>query len=216
MIRLRSMAAATLAALALAGCAAESVWAPDDVVSRAAYRAEGPTRVVLLTAISNSTGAGGHSALLIDGAQRVIFDPAGSWHHPNIPERNDVLFGMSPVYFDFYMDYHARETYHMVVQELEVSPQTAAALSAAVQSHGAVPAAQCSRSISSILAATPGFQNVRETWFPRAMMERFGEIPGVTTTQVFDDDSDDNLELLQRQAALARVRGEAAEILATE
>ena len=118
----------------------------------------------------------------------------------DIPERNDVLYGMSPAYFDFYMDYHARETFHVVVQTLEISPETAAALTAGVRAQGAAPKAYCSRSISSVLAGTPGFETVNVTFFPVAMMNRFEDIPGVVTTRVYDDDSDDNLELLQAQA----------------
>jgi hypothetical protein len=115
-------------ALGLAACAAEEVWAPDEVVSQARYVPSGPAKIQLLTMISNRNGSGGHSALLIDGPERVLFDPAGSWRHPMAPERNDVIYGVSPQLYDFYMDYHARETYHVVVQELDVSPGQAAAL----------------------------------------------------------------------------------------
>lgn len=211
-MKTRLAALLTLVCLALVGCAAEEIWAPDAAVERAAYRHPGPMTVTLLTAISNRSGNGGHSALLIDGPQRVLYDPAGSWWHPDIPERNDVLFGMSPAYFDFYMDYHARETYHMVVQTLEVSPETAAALIAGVQAQGASPKAYCARSISSVLSSTPGFENVNVSFFPAAIMNRFEDIPGVVTTRVYDDDSDDNLELLQAQARAARLEGQAEAI----
>ncbi|MBF9030717.1 hypothetical protein HKCCE3408_09975 [Rhodobacterales bacterium HKCCE3408] len=200
------------AALALAGCAAEEVYDSVEFAARAAYVPEGPPTVTLLTAISNSSGAGGHAALLIDGPQRVLYDPAGSWHHPMIPERGDVLYGMSPQFFDFYMDYHARTTYHMVVQRLEISPETAVALIAAVESEGAQAPANCARSVSSVLSRIPGFEPVSQTWFPRALMNRFETIPGVQTSRVYDDDSDDNLELLQRQARMARVAQEAQAI----
>ncbi|MBF9032751.1 hypothetical protein HKCCE2091_00725 [Rhodobacterales bacterium HKCCE2091] len=206
---LRRLAGTLGLTLLLAGCGAESVWAPDDFVARSAYVPGGAPTVTLLTMIHNGSGAGGHSSLVIDGSQRIIFDPAGSWHHPNIPERNDVLFGMSPVYFDFYMDYHARETYHVVVQELEVSPATAEALIVAVQQYGAVPSAQCAQSVSNILGNTPGFGNIRSTWFPKALMEQFEQIPGVRTSRVYDDDSDDNLEVLQRQARMEQIRAQA-------
>ncbi len=196
---LRKTALALAACLGLAACGAESVWAPDEAVQRAAYVPEGPSTVTLLTAINNRSGSGGHSALLIDGQQRLLFDPAGTWRHPTVPERNDVLFGMQPQLFEFYMDYHARETYHMVVQEVEVTPEVAARISQAVQSYGAVPSAQCALSISRILSETPGFQNVSPGWFPKNVMDDFETIPGVRTTRVYDDDSDDNLELLQAQ-----------------
>ena len=206
--------AALLCVGALAGCAAEEVWAPEPVVSAASYRPAGTPTVTLITMISNTSGSGGHSALLIDGSQRVLFDPAGSWFHPMIPERNDVLYGMSPQFLGFYMDYHARETYHVVVQEREVSPETAERLIAAVQGYGAVPNAQCSLAISRVLSGTPGFESVGTSWFPARTMERFGALPGVQQSLIYDDDSDDNLELLQAQARAAQTQALAAQLAA--
>ena len=211
-MKARLAAVLSLACLTLAGCVAEEIWAPDEAVARASYSHDGPMTVTLLTAVSNRSGGGGHSALLIDGAERLLYDPAGSWWHPDIPERNDVLHGMSPAYFEFYMDYHARETFHMVVQTLEISPETAAALSAGVRAQGAAPRAYCSRSISSVLASTPGFEEINVTFFPVAMMNRFENIPGVVTTRVYDDDSDDNLELLRAQARASQLQDTADEL----
>lgn len=211
MLRRALIAAGLL--LALGACAADPVWAPDEAVARARYvPPEGPPTVTLYTMISNRSGAGGHSALMIDGEQRLLFDPSGSWHHPAVPERNDVLFGMSPQLHQFYIDYHARETFHVVVQEVEVTPQVAAQLSQAVQAYGAVPNAQCSYSISSILRQVPGWEHIRQTYFPVRTMEAFAEIPGVRTERIYDDDSDDNLEILQRQARAEIRAQEVAEI----
>jgi hypothetical protein len=205
-----------LAALALsilvAGCGGEEVWAPEAEVQRAAYSPDGPPSVTLLTMVSNVNGSGGHSALVIDGAQRLVFDPAGSWHHPMVPERNDVLFGMSPQLFDFYMDYHARETYRVVVQEVPVTPAQAGRLSALVQSAGPVPRANCTRAIAGVLRETPGFERLGQTWFPNRLRDDFAALPGVAETVVYDDDSDDNLELLQAQARAARTRDIAAQV----
>lgn len=193
--------------LGLAACAAEPVWAPDDAVARARFEPVGPPTVTLYTMVSNRSGAGGHSALMIDGDQRLLFDPAGTWHHPAAPERNDVIFGMSPQLLGFYIDYHARETYHVVAQQVEVSPEVAAQLSRAVQEHGAVPKAQCSLSVSSILRQVPGWDHIGQSYFPVRTMNAFGEIPGVRSEQIFDDDSDNNTEMLARQAR-AEVRAQ--------
>ena len=202
--------------LSLAGCAADPVWAPDEAVAQARYVPPGPPTVTLYTMISNRSGAGGHSAMMIDGDERLLFDPSGSWHHPAAPERNDVIYGMSPQLHDFYMDYHARETFHVVVQEVEVSPEVAAQLSRAVQQYGAVPNAQCSYSVSTILSQVPGWDGImRPSYFPVRTMEAFANIPGVRTERVYDDDSDDNLEILQRQARTEIRNQEANAILAT-
>lgn len=195
--------------LLLGGCVAhQQPMAPPDVVARAAYVPPGPSTVTLLTMINNTSGSGGHSALLIDGQQRVLFDPAGSWYHPNVPERADVLYGMSPAFLDFYIDYHARETFHVVVQELEVSPGVAAALIERAEQHGAANRAECAVSVSSVLRGVPGFESVNQSWFPRNVMTSFGRLPGVQTSRVYDDDGDDNLELLQAQGRQAALREE--------
>ena len=47
----------------------------------------------------------------------MIFDPAGTWHHPRLPERNDVHFGMSDKMIAFYVDYHARATFSVIEQQ---------------------------------------------------------------------------------------------------
>ena len=208
------IAAALAMVSALGGCVAEEVWAPDTFVSAANYRPTGPATLTLMTMVSNRDGRGGHSALMIDGAERVLFDPAGSWYHPMIPERNDVLYGMTPQFLQFYTDYHARETYHIFVQELEVSPETAASLIAAVQAHGAVPPARCSLSISRVLGDTPGFEAITANWFPVRTMEQFGRLDGVRESRIYDTDADDNLELLQAQARAELSRQIAAAVAA--
>lgn len=198
------LSAAAAAGLLLAGCVApDAVWAPDVVVSQARFVPEGTPKITLLTMVSNRDGSGGHTALLIDGPERVLFDPAGTWRHPLAPERHDVLYGMTPQLFQFYMDYHARETYHVVVQELDVSPEQAVALIEAVEAYGPVPRAQCSAAVSSILANTPGFGAMSRNLFPVRTMTQFAGLPGVRESRVYDDDSDDNYELLNAQAAAA-------------
>ncbi|MCU4651344.1 hypothetical protein N8I71_00750 [Roseibacterium sp. SDUM158016] len=202
---IRPLAAIGLVAV-LGACAAEPVWAPDEAVSQARYVPDGPARVTLLTMISNRNGSGGHSALLIDGPERVLFDPAGSWRHPLAPERNDVIYGMTPTLYGFYIDYHARETYHVVVQEVDITPGQAVALIEAVEAYGPVPSAQCSAAVSSVLMRTPGFQSMSRNLFPTRTMQQFSQIPGVRESRVYDDDSDDNYELLNAQAAAAASR----------
>ncbi len=188
-----------LAALvALTGCAgpAEPIWDTDEFVSRATYVHDGPTTLTLYTVISNNSGAGAHSALMVNGSQRIMFDPAGTWHHPQLPERNDVHFGMSDPIVDFYVDYHSRITHHTIIQEIEVTPEVAQLVMAGMMSYGAVPKAQCSRAVTAILENVPGFESVGHTWFPKALSERFAALQGVKTDKVFDNDPGDNSGLI--------------------
>ncbi len=73
-----------------------------------------------------------------------------------------------------------------------------------MMAHGAVPKALCSRSITSILAAIPGFEGVSSTLFPKRLSAAFGELPGVTREVVYDDDSDDNSGVIQAPPVLLR------------
>lgn len=179
MMRVMRLAVAGLLALALTGCVSETVWDSDEAVARATYVPPGPATVTLITSINTHNNSGAHSALLIDGAQRLLFDPAGSWHNPGIPERNDVLFGMTPGYMDLYLAFQSNGVFEVRTQTVEISAATAQQLSQAVQTYGAVSPAYCSRSITDILSATPGFTSIRQTFYPLNAMDQFAQIPGV-------------------------------------
>jgi hypothetical protein len=184
------------AVLALSGCAAESVWSSDEEVTRAAYRHDGPPRLTLFTMINNNNGSGAHSALMINGAQRVIFDPAGSFNSlRTLPERNDVLYGITPHVEDVYTRYHARKTYHVRIQRLDVSPELAAKAIRLAEAAGPAPNAACSMATSRILAGLfPG--RIGTFWFPNKTADAFSHIPGVTEETLYEYDRDDNSGVL--------------------
>lgn len=186
-----------LAALAgLAGCAADPVWAPEEAIVSAKYRAPGPPRLTLFTMISNDTGKGGHTSLMINGSQRVIFDPSGSFHHDSIPERNDVLYGITPSVADVYTRYHARKTWHVVVQELDVNPEVAELALKLAQENGAVMNAYCAHSTSGILQRLPGLGGIKQGMYPVALAKQFGQVPGVRESTLHEYDDDDNSRVL--------------------
>jgi hypothetical protein len=193
-------AACLVAALVLSACAAQSTWAPDDQVQAARFVAGPPTSITLYTVISTRNGSGGHSAILVNASERVIFDPAGTWHHPRLPERNDVHFGMTDRAIAFYIDYHARETFDVVEQTVLVPPEVAEQVLRRVQEYGAVPKAMCTQATSAILRGTPGFESLPSTWFPDRLADAFGAMPGVTTRTITDDDDDSNHGVLIVQA----------------
>lgn len=186
--------------LSLAACGADHKWASDAEVARARYVAQGPTSITLFTVLSNSNNSGAHSGLLVNGSQRVMFDPAGTWHHPNLPERNDVHYGMNDKMVAFYIDYHARVTYRVVQQTIYVRPAQAEIALQAVQNYGSVPKAQCAHSVSRILRSVPGFEGMPATWSPKKLMNAFGELPGASTKVITDSDADNNHGVLLIQA----------------
>lgn len=178
-------------ALSLGACAKEAKWSSDAEIAKVQYRAPGPAKLTLFTMINNRSGAGAHTALMINASQRVIWDPAGSFHHPSIPERNDVLFGIRPNVADVYTRYHARETYHVIVQELVVSREVAEAALNAALAKGNVGDAQCALSTSTILSGLPGFEGINPVWFPGKLAEQFALIEGVKERKLYEYDNAD-------------------------
>lgn len=196
----RRLALALALPLVLAACAGKPVWAPDEVVARAAHATGQPASITLVTVINNDTDEGEHSALIIDGAQRVIFDPAGSWYHPHAPERNDLVYGISEAVLEHYIDYHARRSHRVVLQRVEVDPAVAAAATARAQAAGPVTPSFCGDAVSRVLHATPGFESLSVTLWPRRLAAAFGRLPGVTEELVTDDDDPYNRDLLEGPA----------------
>ena len=190
--------------LALAACGAEPVWAPDEAVARARYVSNEPTSLTLYTVVSKRNGTGGHSALMINASQRVLFDPAGSFKVGSVPERNDLLYGITERMRKLYIDYHARDTYDVLAQTIQVSPAVAEQALREAQSYGAVNKAFCGNSVSDILKELPGFENTPRTFSPIRISEAFAARPGVMTRLYRDGDPD-------IQTGIVMIDGENAE-----
>ncbi len=206
---LRALGLAFLTLLSLAGCASDttSTDAAPEVVRQAAYRHPGPPRLTLFTMVSNNTGAGAHTSLMINGSQRVIFDPAGSVRHSAVPEVRDVLYGITPRIASFYESAHARTSYHVVIQEVEVPAAVAEKALVLAQQRGPVGQLFCTQSTSSILSELPGFESISPTLFPKGLSRQFGAYPGVTTRTLYEDDDDDKrVAIEQFNAAQAEAR----------
>lgn len=184
----------------LSACAGKAPYATDEAVQAATFVADAPPSVTLFTVLNNRSGGGAHSGLLINGSQRVMFDPAGSWYHPRLPERNDVHFGITDKMIAFYVDFHARETFRVVQQTVPVSAAVAQQIMNNALAYGAVPPAQCTHSVSAVLRDVPGFESLNGTWFPKRLMESFAELPGVVEKVITDEDADDNHGVLLVQA----------------
>lgn len=193
---------AVLALFALSACAGDNKWATDAQMAAplAHYVAAPPRSITLFTVQSTRNGSGAHSGLLINASEQLMFDPAGTWYHPYLPERGDVHYGVSPKMISFYIDYHARETFNVVEQTVVVSPEVAELVKQRAEAYGSVPSAQCARSVSSILRGVPGFESISAGWYPNKLMKEFGQLPGVTSKLITDDDADNNHGVLMVQA----------------
>lgn len=184
-----------MACVALSGCSAlfadKTPQATDAEMAALAHVGAPPPSLTLVTSISNRDNSGAHSALIINGPERAVFNPAGSWRHPLAPEQGDFHRNFSPGMEKWFFDYHARETFRIRAQTVEVPLAVAAQALEAARSWGSVPPAHCTRAITTILSDLPGFESVGVTWFPLTASARFADLPGVTTVMHTDDSPDD-------------------------
>lgn len=184
----------TLAAATLGGCA-EPVRDPPEAIEQARYRGDGPPSISLFTMVRVQTGKGAHTGLLIDGPERVVFDPAGSYRHPRSPRINDLHYGMTPKMEAWYIDYHARATYSVRRQTRQVSPETAAAALARAQEMPRIIDTFCTLRTCDVLAGLPGFEEFPRTLFPDVASRAFSRYPGVRTEMFTDDSPDDRSDI---------------------
>ena len=182
------LSCAAIAAV-LSACSAIAPWASDEEIAAVAFRNDGPKSVKVLTVINTTSGSGAHSALLIDGPQRIIFDPAGSFEYDLIPERNDVLFGIDARNEQIYKSSHASEQRYIQIQTIPLTEEQAAIAYQTALNWGASPAAHCTTSTSGVLRAIPGLEGIQSTWYPRKLAEQVARIPGVTQEIYSEGDS---------------------------
>tara|TARA_R110002020_G_scaffold358559_11_gene571034 strand:- start:4456 stop:5055 length:600 start_codon:yes stop_codon:yes gene_type:complete len=180
--------ALTLSVAVLAACSQKGKESPTDAIASAVYINQGPPKLTLMTMVNNRTGSGAHTSLLVESTQSVLFDPAGSFEHERIPERGDVLYGMSPDWVEGYKSAHARSTFHVVSQEFSVTPAQAARALQLVEANGPVPSAFCANATSSLLRQIPGFESIKPSFYPEKLMEQAEQMPGVKTTRYYEDD----------------------------
>lgn len=188
----------------IVGCAAtDTPDSPLEAVANAAYVAPGPKTLTIFTMVNNRTGRGGHTALMVNGSQRVIFDPAGSFRDPRIVESGDVLYGVTPGWLQAYKSAHARVAFHVVTQEIPVTDAQAARAMQLVRSNGTVPGAFCANATTGILRQIEGFENIQQTFYPVKLMEQLAQRSDVTTTRYYENDDGDVVDAV-RAAQLAQ------------
>ncbi len=183
------------APLVLAGCGnivlREEILASQEEVDRVAYVSPGPKRLTLVTMKNVGSDNGAHTGLIINASQQVLWDPAGTFGHSTIPERNDVHFGITEQLADLYISFHARQTYYAVIQEIDVDPDVAEMALRLAIANGPTPKANCTRHTSRMIGKLRGFESIRSSLFPNNLSDQFGQIPGVRTRTYRENDSDD-------------------------
>ena len=191
-----------LCSLFLLSACAQQVWATDEAVQSARHNHGGAPELTLVTIMNYASGRGDHTALFINGSERVIFDPAGSWSLATIPERNDVHFGMTYAAGASFYASHVRPSHYAVVQRLVVSTEVAEQAMALALQAGPVPPARCASATAALLRQLPGFEGIRTTFFPNVLMQNFAQIEGVQTFELHHDAPDYQADLMRVQRPL--------------
>jgi hypothetical protein len=176
-----------LAVLALSGC---EVYRPaePDAIARARYRSDAPASVTLLSMVNAEDGRSAHIGLLINGSQQVLYDPAGTFTHPDLPRRGDIHYGMTPRFVDYYQRYHARFDYFVEAQRVPVSRAEADQMIANAEARGQVMKMQCAIATADVLQPLPRFAHVRKSFFPEALRQDFAAMDGAEIHYVYESD----------------------------
>ncbi len=196
---------ALLGAVILSGCEVYEPASPQ-MIARARYESAEPPSVTLVSMVKASSGRSAHSALLINGSERVLFDPAGTFKHPDLPRAGDIHYGMTPKYVEYYERYHARFSHFVESQTVPVSRETADRIIANARAEGKSFKMTCSLATADVLRDVPPFTSVRSSWFPETLREDFARIPGVTETFRYETDIGKNSvwETMQAEESAAR------------
>lgn len=192
------LSAALAALLVFSGCSTDTRFDGLETAEASRYVHDGPPALTLYTMINNTNESGAHTSLMINASQRVIFDPAGSVSFAGVPEHSDVLYGVTPDVARAYASAHARNTYRVAVQRIEVSPEVAELALQLAQGAGPVAQAFCTQSTSSLLQQLPGFESISPTFWPNNLREQFAALPGVAESVLREDDEDDKAIAIAR------------------
>jgi hypothetical protein len=206
-VSVRRIAFALLAAASVSGCEVYEP-APPEEIARARYESPEPPSVTLISMVKTSSGRSAHSALLVNGSERVLFDPAGTFKHPSLPRAGDIHYGMSPKYVEYYERYHARFSHYVQTQTVPVSRDVADRIIANARVEGKSFKMTCSIATADVLRPVPPFTSVRSSWFPETLRQDFARLPGVEDGFRYETDIGQNSvwETMQAEEASAALR----------
>ena len=171
----------------LAGCASEVGSSPAEVAA-ARYATEEAPYVSVLTMVYQRSGRAAHSALLINGSQRVLYDPAGTFQHPDLTERGDIHYGVTDRMLDYYLRYHARFSHFVHEQRIYVSGEVAEATLRRAVAQGPSPKMWCNIHVTKVLNDVGAFGRLRSSFYPEKLRRQIARLPGVRDSYTYEND----------------------------
>ncbi|MSU88559.1 hypothetical protein GE300_02860 [Rhodobacteraceae bacterium 2CG4] len=181
--------APVLMLMALAGCAVE-VGAPAEEIARARFVPADAPYVAVVSMVAYRDGRAAHTALFINASERVIYDPAGTFQHPAMPERGDINYGATDRMIDYYERYHARKSHFVHVQKIPVSREVAEATLRRAQAQGPSPKSFCTVDTIAVLNGVDGLPSFRSSFFPEQLRTQVARLPNVIDRYVYEDDTE--------------------------
>lgn len=179
MRRLLRLAAILLLAGLAAGCAGVEMGASGKEIVAARHVSDEAPYVAVVSMVSNETGWAAHTALVINASQRVIYDPAGTFRHPDMPERGDVHYGADDRMLSYYERYHARLSHHVHVQKIPVPLAVAERALRRAEAQGPSPKLWCTWDTVQVLNDVEGLPRFDSTFFPQQLRAQIARVPGV-------------------------------------
>ena len=143
------------------------------------YRHPGRATVTLITVLSKRAGSGGHSALIVNGEHRVIFDLEGSLSYSSLAVSGDVIYGANPAVVESFIGYHTRNTDDTVTETLDIADAVASDLLIRVMLYKTVMRSFGTQSVGAPSRSTPGFGGMGPMFPSKNLMESFATQPGV-------------------------------------
>lgn len=116
-----------------------------------------------------------HTGVLIHAPEEhVLYDPAGYWRDQRSPRINDLSHGMTPELEEAYLSRSSlgptQGLWSVHLFEAEVAPEVAARAVDIARDRAPVVFGACAYGLSSLLAELPGFEEIRPTLVPEALL----------------------------------------------
>ncbi|MEM8789843.1 MAG: hypothetical protein AAGE76_16435 [Pseudomonadota bacterium] len=177
-----------IAALALlAACAVEKGGKAHEIEA-VRHVSDTPPSIAIVSMVNRNNGRAAHTALIVNGSERVIYDPAGTFEYDAMVERGDVHYGATDRAVEYFERYHARFAYFVHVQEFRVSAEVAELALQRTRAQGPAPQAFCTMHTTAILKDLPGFERLGRTFFPESLRKQAARLPGVIDRYRIEED----------------------------
>lgn len=186
-MRLLRVLAVVALAFSVGACAVEEGASPAEI-QQARYVSDEAPYIAVVSMVNRHNEKAAHTALFINASERVIYDPAGTFQHEDMPERGDVHFGATDRMLSYYERYHARFSHYVHVQKIPVSPRVAEIALRRAEAQGPSAKLFCTHDTVQILNDVPGFEWVHSTFYPEELREEIAQMPGVVNRYRYEDD----------------------------